>query len=108
MKATSRSDRGTKRRKNRDAVLIDCEREMFFLADGLGGGHPAGEIASDTSVRTAYDYLKDRLHDETDIKHLLAEAVKHAHHCLQKLSGKDRTLKGMGTTIVLMIIRVCL
>ena len=45
MRSAWKSDQGLARENNEDAVLVDEAKEMFLLADGMGGA-PGGEVAS--------------------------------------------------------------
>lgn len=45
------TDTGRKRTKNEDAFLVDDERRLFVVADGIGG-HVGGEVASQLAVET--------------------------------------------------------
>ena len=45
------TDIGLRRQNNEDCFLIRPERNVFILADGMGG-HNAGEIASMEAVNT--------------------------------------------------------
>lgn len=109
MKAAYRTDRGRCRLKNEDALTADEKRGLFLLADGIGGGHRAGEVASALAVKEAYAYLKARVKpvvpDKGEIPGLLSKAIDHAHTALIEQSRADEKFKGMGTTLVVMMIR---
>lgn len=108
MKVAYRTDRGKKRTINQDAILADGAAGLFLLADGIGGGHRAGEIASSLAVEEAYSYLKGRIGrnmDKADIAVLLSGAIHHAHNLLIEKSRSDRRLEGMGTTLLIMFIK---
>ena len=106
MRIAHKTDVGKHREINEDYVFVDEENGIFLLADGLGG-HQAGEVASELGVRTIHAYLKDligTLHGE-DIPNVLTEAVNHAHNAIKEKSLSDPKLFGMGTTIVVMVIK---
>ena len=48
---TTRTDRGLRRRRNEDALLVAPERRLFAVADGMGG-HAAGDVASALAIAT--------------------------------------------------------
>jgi protein phosphatase len=102
-----KTDQGKRRGKNEDAILVDQDRGLFLLADGISR-HPAGEIASELVVRKVHAYLGDRVQSLTrgdDICGLLSDAIIHADTMLKKKAEADITLRGMGTTLVAMLIK---
>ena len=48
------SDVGRERAHNEDAILVDGERKLVVLADGMGG-YQAGEVASQLAVDVVRD-----------------------------------------------------
>ncbi|MEW5802952.1 MAG: protein phosphatase 2C domain-containing protein, partial [bacterium] len=101
------SDSGRVRANNEDYLLVDEDRNIFILADGLGG-HQAGEVASKLAVETAYAYLKDMIEGDgeemTDFE-LLKRAIFQAHEAIRAKAVADPAFLGMGTTLVALIIR---
>ncbi len=88
-------------------MLCDPANRIFVLADGIGGC-ASGEVASDTAVREAYAYLKDRIiqtTDEESLSRVIIDAVQHAHREVKQRASSDRKLKGMGTTLVILVIK---
>lgn len=107
MKVAYKKDKGKKRENLEDNILVEEDKGIFLLADGMGG-HQAGEIASDMAVNEAYSYLKDRVNEansEKDICKLLIEALFKANDAIREKSKTDLNLMGMGTTLVEMIIK---
>lgn len=108
MKVAYRTDKGMKRALNQDAILVDRERGLCFLADGVGGNHKAGEVASAVAVKEAYAYLRERVKQslhQTIIPKLLLEAIDHVHSVLRGISKSDEKFQGMGTTLVIMLLK---
>ncbi|MEM2936415.1 MAG: protein phosphatase 2C domain-containing protein, partial [Candidatus Bathyarchaeia archaeon] len=100
-------DKGRGRENLEDSVVIDKERGIYLLADGMGG-HQAGEVASKIAVDEAYAYLRDRLgqaEDERATLKALTEALLRAHDAIMKESRREFGLMGMGTTLIEMVIK---
>ena len=97
---------GLIRQNNEDFILTDDELGVYLLADGMGG-HNAGEVASEASVKTAHAYLAERLLSDSDneIPTLSLEAMNAAHEAVNMKARNDLSLMGMGSTLVEVIIR---
>ena len=95
---------GRIRTVNQDAFdrFDDAERGEILLvvADGLGG-HRAGEVASKMAVGTL-----GKLCFEGDGKpeERLSTAIERANAEIHKLAGRDSMLRGMGTTLVALLL----
>ncbi len=112
MEIAESTDPGKKRSHNEDSLIVDERRGIFIVADGMGG-HLSGEIASRMAVEVAYDYLSRKIDtkkidasniDAKSIIRILKTALNKAHEAVKISSDGDMTLKGMGTTLVIMII----
>jgi serine/threonine protein phosphatase PrpC len=105
------TDVGRKRRHNEDAYLLDAERGLFVVADGMGG-HAAGEVASRITVESIQEYIA-----ATEEEHesswpfgfnsrvslegnRLTTAVEKANEKVMRAVQNRPELKGMGTTVV--------
>ncbi|MCK4783485.1 MAG: Stp1/IreP family PP2C-type Ser/Thr phosphatase [Desulfobacteraceae bacterium] len=97
------SDKGLVREKNEDYHVVDSDRGLFIVADGIGG-HAGGEIASKLTVETISDFFKERSvngSSEKDIFGQIDGAVQKAHNVLITYSNDNNSLKGMGATVVI-------
>jgi serine/threonine protein phosphatase PrpC len=99
MDVGGRSDVGLVRQRNEDALLVDQQRRVFAVADGLGG-HPAGDVASRIAIETIRGELAAVPHD-AEVEKALAEALHRAHDAVWHDAEQDRSHRGMGTTAVL-------
>ncbi len=107
MIVASKTDAGKVRTNNEDSILVDQERGIFLLADGMGG-HNAGEVASRLAVDTVHDYLKDiiaTIEGDDEILHALDAAVMKANEAIKGKASSDINLRGMGTTLVVLVIK---
>ena len=106
MKSAWKSDIGKVRSRNEDFILADDEREIFLLADGMGG-QPGGDVASALAVRSAYGLLAERIGDtgEEGVKLLLAEVLANAHSAVSRRGIVEPSLEGMGTTLDIVCLR---
>jgi len=106
MRVAWKTDTGRKKSVNEDAVLVDEEKGLYLLADGMSGPR-AGRVASRLAVRKAHAFLKERLPHTTgdEILPLLNQAVECAHKAVQEASLKRRALSGMGTTLIVLCIK---
>jgi serine/threonine protein phosphatase PrpC len=85
-----RTDVGRGRPENEDRLLVDDERGLYAVADGMGG-HRAGEVASATAVEALQDAFLDG--------RPLDRAVEAANAAVFAKAAEDIALRGMGTTL---------
>jgi serine/threonine protein phosphatase PrpC len=95
---------GRLRKVNQDAFdrFDDDERGEILLvvADGMGG-HQGGEVASRMAIGTLGKLCRE---GDGDAPTRLQHAIERANFEIHKLASKDRTLNGMGTTIVALLL----
>ena len=107
-KAYGITDIGKKRENNEDSFLIIEEKNLYIVADGMGG-HTAGEVASLNAVKLVDEYLtpdriSDMKADRQILKKELINAVFFAHNWILKSAKEKKEYSGMGTTIVVCFI----
>lgn len=105
------TDVGRKRRHNEDAYLIDEERGLFVVADGMGG-HAAGEVASRITVESIQEFIAATEEEQESSwpfgfnsrvsleGNRLTTAVEKANEKVMRAVQNRPELKGMGTTVV--------
>jgi protein phosphatase len=93
-----RSEIGHVRSGNEDSAFAGPR--LLAVADGMGG-HAAGEVASRVAIRALAPLDDDEA--GADIGGLLREALSDANDQLRTMSGNDRSLRGMGTTVTAML-----
>jgi len=91
-------DIGRKRKTNQDAIYLNPKKNIFIVADGMGG-HNGGDIASSMAVKEIPDFMiENTAHMEAS--DLCVKAVQHANNAIKKKGEGDEKLVGMGTTVV--------
>jgi serine/threonine protein phosphatase PrpC len=96
LEASSLSDKGCVRSNNEDYCLIEPDLGLYVLADGMGGAK-AGERASRMAVDTVAEIVFTAQHRDSQV---LLQAVEEANRRVLDAARKDRSLEGMGTTLV--------
>ena len=97
------TDIGHRRQINQDFVYLSETPvgnlpNIFIVADGMGG-HNAGDFASRYAVETIVGEVKASFEKNPTI--ILGKAIDKANACIRQKAGGDKTLMGMGTTIVI-------
>ena len=105
------SDVGRERAHNEDAILVDADRKLVVLADGMGG-YQAGEVASQLAVDVVREDASDMSLTESDLGRIdpetgisvamrqLRGAIEKANNRICSVARGREELNGMGTTIV--------
>lgn len=102
--ATAQTDRGARRKKNEDSLLVLESEFLFAVADGMGG-YEGGELASQLAIETLAKATRAK--DFEGPPHVdlpleaseLARAIQMANAEIQELAATRPELKGMGTTV---------
>jgi serine/threonine protein phosphatase PrpC len=90
-----------RRTTNEDAFLVDPDRGLFVVADGMGG-HNAGEVASSLAVKTIGEFLADGTPASLNV---LDEALRQANDHILNVAGEEPDYTGMGTTVAVVYVR---
>lgn len=108
--ACGRTDIGLKRHRNEDSYAVEPDYGLFIVADGMGG-HASGDLASSMAVETMKDFVKKALSDNEitwpfGVDHSLPREINIISSGI-KLANRQifSEAKGMGTTMVAMLIR---
>ncbi|MCP9455138.1 MAG: protein phosphatase 2C domain-containing protein [Nitrospira sp.] len=103
-----RSDIGLVRSSNQDAYVLMDHFGLWAVADGMGG-HTGGDIAAQTaidSIKTRIEASVESLQQDSlqDPVAFLSDLLHHAHTAILERVHHEPSLKGMGTTIVVLLI----
>jgi len=90
-----------RRSTNEDAFLVDPDRGLFVVADGMGG-HNAGEVASSLAVKAIGEFLADGTPASLNV---LDEALRLANDHILSVAGQKPDYTGMGTTVAAVYLR---
>lgn len=105
------TNKGKVRSANEDSFLVDNERMLYIVADGMGG-HQGGGYASSHAVAKIQEEVASREleqnstrpvsqnADKSPIQVRLKSALLAANDLLYKKALEDPALRGMGTTCV--------
>jgi protein phosphatase len=96
LEAFALSDKGCVRSNNEDYCLIDADRGLYVLADGMGGAK-AGEQASRMAVETVAETVRASGQRDSQV---LIRAAEEANRRVLEAAHNDPSLEGMGTTLV--------
>lgn len=102
-----RSEIGLVRAANQDAFITIDPLSLWAVADGMGG-HAGGEVAAQlaiTSIRAHAELSVDTLRQgQTTASQFLNELIVQAHLAILGRAQLEPRLKGMGTTLVMLLI----
>lgn len=102
--ATAQTDRGQRRKRNEDSLLVDPAVGVFAVADGMGG-YQGGERASQIAVQTIEQAFRTGVFEGEPHESLprraseLARAIQMANAAILETARSSPELEGMGTTV---------
>ena len=99
------TDIGRKRKANEDSMGTRETKNglVAVVCDGMGG-HVGGAIASRMAVDTVLDFLDNVYQDDPRVA--IGEAIDAANLAILKKTAEQPELTGMGSTCVLLLVRV--
>lgn len=106
----TKTDTGRVRANNQDAYFAgELENGAVFavVCDGMGGAN-AGNVASETAVKSISEYVLQSYVPKMDVSgigRLLKSAVENANLEIFEMSKENDELSGMGTTAVIVFVK---
>lgn len=86
---------GLVRKLNEDSIGIIKDKNLFVLADGMGG-YEGGQIASEIAVESTKAYVNENPFHSEDVKELILSA----NELILKRKENSPELSSMGTTMI--------
>ncbi len=96
------TDVGRRRENNQDQLLVDEQRDVYAIADGMGG-HAAGEVASSIAIKALAETINDISDEEAN--QFLVDAFQEGNRRICESVLARGEWRGMGTTIVALVRR---
>lgn len=107
LEITSCTDPGVVRSFNEDSISTSPEIGLLILADGMGG-YKAGDVASSLATSEVTRELKLSVQAQTsddEVAQRVGAAIRNANRTIFRTAQGDTRYQGMGTTVVLMLLR---
>ena len=113
MRVFGRTDEGRVRPENQDAYVcgrLSDQTVFAIVCDGMGGAN-GGNVASAIAIKVISDRILDVYRDgmnENSLRNMLESAISAANIEIFDASMADLELRGMGTTVVAVIVSAIL
>jgi serine/threonine protein phosphatase PrpC len=98
------TDTGARRESNQDSCLANEGLGLYVVADGMGG-HSGGEVASLMAVKTVEDVVSNPDFESLSPREIISKAYQDASQRIFDRAAEAVELSGMGTTMVLALLR---
>ena len=102
-------DKGILRQNNEDACFVVPGRNVYVVADGVGGNN-SGEVASRTAVseiaRMVNEAAMDQYRSPEEIFGFFADIIEDVNEQIYQMGLQSQQNRGMATTIVTAYIRM--
>ena len=91
---------GNYRKNNEDSYFVNDSKNLYILADGMGG-HLAGEKASKMATDIIASHFKKNknIRKTEDVIEILSSSIKNANKEIFESSENNEDYRGMGTTV---------
>lgn len=103
MRFYCKTDIGLQREENQDSVFISTELRLAIIADGMGGAE-SGKKASEQAILSIVSDVRTS-RSISLVQDMLKDAIKAANDKIYNLACNNRNDFGMGTTVVVCLIR---
>ncbi len=101
LRVGSRTAQG-RRANNEDTLVVDPERRLFLVADGMGG-QELGEQASSLAAQIIPRVVQDRLQAQDSASHAVQQAFAEANQAIVSAGEGQPAGRRMGTTAVVAV-----
>ena len=103
-----RTDKGVSRAHNEDSVFVLPDRDLYMVADGVGGQN-SGELASRMAVSYMAEYAAAHpigdVKNEAELRDYFMKLLSGANELIFVKACRERKNEGMATTALLCYIR---